>query len=155
MTPQEQAYAEALRRVDEAKATGATSLDLSSLDFFSGDLRSLGELKSFQSLDLSGCKQLSGDLSSLAELKSLQSLDLSGGFRPSGDLSSLAGLKSLLSLNLSGYCTSPEKTDTSVFGFSGLLYKQKVTLRSRSQAGINGLLPALSAGPFHLFRLLA
>jgi hypothetical protein len=38
-------------------------------------------------------------------------------------------------------CTSPEKTDTSVFVFWLIccwVYKQKVMLRSRSQSGING-----------------
>jgi hypothetical protein len=53
-------------------------------------------------------------------------------------------------------CTSPEKTDTenwltnTVCGFD-----QNAALRSRSQAAINGLLPTLRVGPFHLLRLLS
>jgi internalin A len=126
VTPKEKAYAaEARRRIQEAKETGALALDLSGfaltrlppelisltslqrLDLFackqlSGDLSPLSRLTSLQTLNLSGCEQLSGDLSPLSRLTSLRSLDLSRCHKLSGDLSPLAHLTSLQSLNLSG-----------------------------------------------------
>ena len=63
MTPEE-AYEEALRRIREAKETGAVRLE------FTGFLldrlpRELGHLTSLRSLDLSFCREHSGDISSL------------------------------------------------------------------------------------------
>jgi hypothetical protein len=58
MTPEE----EALRRVREAEATGATALDLSNLNSLNQLPRELERLPELQTLVLSGCWQLSGDL---------------------------------------------------------------------------------------------
>src|SRR5208283_2091301 len=99
MTPEE-AYAEALRRIREAKEAGAVRLDLSRLAL-NRFPRELASLTSLQKLDIFECGQLSGDLSPLASLTSLQLLDLSYCPRLSGDLSPLAGLTSLNSLHLS------------------------------------------------------
>ena len=97
MTPEE-AYEEALRRIREAKETGAVRLD------FTGFLldrlpRELGHLTSLRSLDLSFCREHSGDISSLTGADLLQSLKLTGCGQLS-DLVPLAGLTSLQSLEL-------------------------------------------------------
>jgi hypothetical protein len=127
MTPEEQAYEEALRRIRKAEKTGVLELDLSGLkERETGEqhselatlkrlprelanltsLRSLNfdgsgssGLISLQTLDLAGCNQLSGDLSPLAALASLQSLNL-GGCKQLSDLSPLKGLTSLQVLSL-------------------------------------------------------
>ena len=124
MTPEEEAYEEALRRIREAEKTGALELDLSGLTALirlpreleasprfnqSSSGAAISDLTSsetfprwtLQSIVLSRCRWLS-DLSPLTSLTSLQSLALSG-CELSGDLSPLAGLTSLQSLNLS-YC---------------------------------------------------
>src|ERR1700730_18133290 len=99
MTPEEEVHAKALRRIREAENTGATSLDLSDLDFLYQLPRELERLTSLQTLNLSKCGQLSGDLSPLASLAALQSLNLSGCGQLS-HLASLANLNSLQSLDL-------------------------------------------------------
>jgi internalin A len=100
MTPEEEAYAEALRRIREAEANGAVVLDLSKLSALNRLPPELERLGSLQTFNLSGCKQLRGDLAPLTGLTSLQSLDLSAN-----QLSSLAPeitkLTSLQSLDLS------------------------------------------------------
>jgi Leucine-rich repeat (LRR) protein len=115
MTPEEEAYEEALRRIREAEATGAVELDLSGRKWEAGAWKfteletlnrlppELANLTSLQSLDLSGCGHLSGDLSPLAGLSSLHSLNLSWCRQLRDDMSPLARLTSLQSLNLS-YC---------------------------------------------------
>jgi hypothetical protein len=76
MSPwEEEAYAEALRRIREAENTGVTTLDLIGLDFLGQLPRELKRLPSLQTLDLTGCKRLS-DLSSLAGLAALLELNL-------------------------------------------------------------------------------
>jgi Leucine-rich repeat (LRR) protein len=104
-----EAYEEALRRIRDAKETGALHLDLRGLKDDGGytalyflnrlptELAGLGLL---QSLDLSNCDQLS-DLSPLAGLASLHSLDLIGCTQLS-DIFPLAGLINLR--NLSFFC---------------------------------------------------
>lgn len=69
-----EAYAEASRRICEAKDTGATSLDLSHLKLLILP-QELERLKSLQTLNLSNCEGLLSDLSPLAGLTSLQTLD--------------------------------------------------------------------------------
>jgi Leucine Rich Repeat (LRR) protein len=100
MTPEEEAYEKALRRIREAERTGALELDLSGWDQTTreyGELarlnrlpRELERLTSLRSLNLYGCKNLSDDFSPLAGLTSLQTLDLSRCGQLSGDLSPLA-----------------------------------------------------------------
>ena len=111
---------EALRRIEEAKATGAEELDLRDLNIPDGppealvrlhclksfapsrtiqDLESLAKLSGLQSLSLSYCKQVT-DLGPLEQLSGLQSLDLSG-CKQVTDLGSLAKLSGLQSLSLS------------------------------------------------------
>jgi Leucine Rich repeats (2 copies) len=119
----EEAYAEALRRVRKAEASGATALDLSGapdlkqlpreleqltrlkklyLSFCEQlvDLSPLAGLRGLQTLELVECSQLS-DLRPLAELRGLQTLDLSG-CKQLRDLSPLAGLTGLQTLDLAG-----------------------------------------------------
>jgi hypothetical protein len=55
MTPEEEAYAEALRRILKAKGRGAVRLDLSGFPL-NRLPRELSALTSLQSLDLSGCE---------------------------------------------------------------------------------------------------
>jgi internalin A len=100
MSQEEEANAEALRRIQEAENTGITPLDLSGLYSLYQLFLELNRLKSLQTLNLSECRQLSGDLSPLAGLKSLQTLNLTGCEQLSSDLSPLAGLESLQTLNL-------------------------------------------------------
>jgi Leucine-rich repeat (LRR) protein len=108
MTPEEEAYEEAVGRIREAEKTGAVELDLSGMkDGKVTELETLTRLPpelerltSLRSLNLFGCQQLSGDLSPLAGFTSLLSLNLKGCELLSGDLSRLAGLTSLQSLNL-------------------------------------------------------
>jgi hypothetical protein len=66
MTPEEEVYAEALRRIREAEETGTTALNLSDLDSLNNLPRELERLTSLQTLDLSHCRQLSGDLTPLS-----------------------------------------------------------------------------------------
>jgi internalin A len=109
MIPEEEAYAEALRRIRVAERTGALELDLSgweegSYTEFATLTRlpqELERLTSLQSLNLSWCDRIS-DLSPLASLTALQSLSLSGCDNLS-DIGPLASLASLHSLNL-GLC---------------------------------------------------
>ena len=109
MTPEEEAYEEALRRILKAEETEALKLDfggwnqtereytgLEALTHLPPELECLTSLRS---LDLSRCYRLSGDLSPLAGLTSLQSLELAACEQLS-DLSPLAGLTSLQKLNL-------------------------------------------------------
>jgi Leucine Rich repeats (2 copies) len=123
MTPEEEAYAEALRRIRKAQETGADALDLSKLPALNrlpqelvdltklqsldlswswqlSDFSPLTALTSLQSLGLTLCRQLS-DLSPLASLTSLQSLDLSECWQLSGNLAPLEHLTSLQVLDLS------------------------------------------------------
>jgi internalin A len=102
MTPAEEAYEEALRRIRQAKDTGAIELDLSGLETLNQLPPELERLTLLRSLDLSRCFKLS-DLAPLANLTSLQSLDLSRCAWLSGDLSPLTSLTSLQTLDLS-YC---------------------------------------------------
>jgi hypothetical protein len=111
MTPEEEAYDEALRRIRKAEETAAVALDLSGLkeDGYTG-LETLNRLPpeltrliSLQLLDLSRCAQFSGDLAPLARLKSLHSLNLAFGPQLS-DLSPLAGLASLQSVGKTQLC---------------------------------------------------
>ena len=97
MTPEEEAYAEALRRIREAEANGAVVLDLSKLSALNRLPRELERLSSLQTLNLSGCKQLSGDLTPLTGLTSLQSLDLSANQLSSlpPEITKLTSLQSL------------------------------------------------------------
>ena len=53
MTPEEEAYAEALRRIREAEANGAVVLDLSKLSALNRLPRELERLSSLQTLNLS------------------------------------------------------------------------------------------------------
>ena len=71
----EEAYEEALRRIRQAKETGALELDLSGLAL-NRLPRELARLTSLQSPNLAECWQLSGNLSPLARLTSLRSLGL-------------------------------------------------------------------------------
>jgi hypothetical protein len=71
MTPEEEAYEEALCRIRETETAGALELDLGRLAL-NRLPRELG-LPSLQSLNLTGCGQLSGGLSPLKGLTSLQS----------------------------------------------------------------------------------
>jgi hypothetical protein len=93
MTPEDESYAEALRRIRKAEKTGAVELDLSGWKNTFTELATLNRvppelarLTWLQSLDLSWCEELSGDLYPLASLTSLQSLNLSGCTQLSGDL---------------------------------------------------------------------
>jgi Leucine-rich repeat (LRR) protein len=99
MTPEEEAYAEALRRILKAKGRGAVRLDLSGLPL-NRLPRELSAITALQSLDLSYCKELSDDLSFLDALTALRLLDLSNCWQLH-DLSSLTRLTSLRSLYLS------------------------------------------------------
>ena len=89
MSPEEEAYEEALRRIREAEETGAVELDLrgwqegktgaqeyTGLEKLTRLPPELERLTSLQSLDLSWCYQFSGGLSPLAGLISLQSLNV-------------------------------------------------------------------------------
>ncbi len=100
MTPEEEAYAEALHRIREAETAGALELDFSRLAL-NRLPRELGRLTSLQSLDLSGCKQLSGGLSPLAGLTSLQTLQLDNclSIRRFASLESLLPTLEVLSLS--------------------------------------------------------
>jgi internalin A len=100
MTPEEEDYQEALRRIQEAERTG--ELDLTHLSNLTRLPPELKRLTSLKTLNLSECHQLSGDLRPLAGLTSLQTLNLSECWQLSGDLSPLAGLTSLRSLDLTG-----------------------------------------------------
>jgi internalin A len=108
MTPEEQAYEEALRRIREAEETGALTLDLrgwkegkdTGLETLNRVPPELASLASLRSLDLSRCGHLSGDLSPLAGLTSIRWLDLSWCKQLSCDLSPLTCLTSLQSLYL-------------------------------------------------------
>jgi hypothetical protein len=70
MTPEEEAYEEALRRIRVAEKTGAVELDLNGmkdgkvteLETLTRLPQELDRLTSLQSLCLEECKQLSGDL---------------------------------------------------------------------------------------------
>jgi hypothetical protein len=62
MTPEEEAYEEALRRIREAEEAGAVELSLGGLEI-NRLPQELEHLTSLQSLDLSGCEKLKGDLS--------------------------------------------------------------------------------------------
>ncbi len=88
---------EAQRRIQHAKETGATELNVSWCEDLV-DLSPLSCLHTLQNLDLTGCRQLS-DLSPLAGLQTLQILDLSGCEQLSG-LSPLAGLHNLQDVSL-------------------------------------------------------
>src|SRR5271165_373205 len=99
MTPEEEAYAEALRRGREAEATGAVVFDLSKLSALNRLPPELERLSSLQTLNLSGCEQLGGDLAPLTGLTSLQSLDLSAN-RLSSLPPEITKLKRLQSLDL-------------------------------------------------------
>jgi internalin A len=99
MSPEEAAYAEALRRIREAEDTGATSLDFSGLDSLHQLPRELEHLTSLRTLNLSQCWQLS-ELGRLAGLSSLRTLDLSQCWQLS-NLAPLSGLTSLQRLDLS------------------------------------------------------
>jgi internalin A len=110
MTPEEEAYEEALRRICEAEKTVDVELDLSGWNKTAKKFNELyklnrlppelGRLTKIQSLDLSWCGQLS-DISPLAALTFLRSLNLASG-EMLEDLSPLAHLTSLQSLNLRG-----------------------------------------------------
>lgn len=99
MSREEEAYAEALRRIREAERTRTLSLDLSQLEFLNQVPRELERLTWLRRLDLSHRWQLI-DLSPLAGLTSLETLDLSWCGQLT-DLSLLAGLTSLQRLDLS------------------------------------------------------
>jgi hypothetical protein len=73
MTPEEEDYQKAIRRIQEAEKTGAVELNL----IIESTSSWVERLKSLQSLNLYGCHQLSGDLSPLTALTSLQELSLS------------------------------------------------------------------------------
>ena|SRR6266481_451431 len=73
MTPEEENYEEAKRRIQEAEDNKSVELDLSKLSRLTRFPPELAALTSLQSA-LVGCSQLSGDLSPLAKLTSLQSL---------------------------------------------------------------------------------
>ena len=88
MTPEEEAYEEALRRIREAERTGALELDLSG--------QKKGETGT---LEDTGLETLNRFPPELERLTSLQTLNLSGCGLPS-DLGPLAGLTSLQSLKL-------------------------------------------------------
>ena len=114
---QEEANAEALRRIREANATQATTLDLSGLHSLTQIPRELEQLTSLQALNLSWFWQLTqlalpAGLNALqtlylsrclslrqlalpAGLNALRTLSLFGCEQLSGDLSPLAGLTSL------------------------------------------------------------
>jgi hypothetical protein len=93
MTPEEEAYEGALRRIREAEEAGAVELSLGGLEI-NRLPQELEHLTSLKSLDLSGCEKLKGDLSPLEGLTSLQSLNLYRCHLLSGDLSPLAGFDS-------------------------------------------------------------
>ena len=76
MTP-EKANVEAMCRIEKAKDTSASKLNLSHLDSLKEIPRELACLTLLQTLDLSYCHQLSGDLATLVPLSSLRSLDIS------------------------------------------------------------------------------
>jgi internalin A len=77
MNREEEAYAEALRRIREAAGIGAISLELVGFASLRQLPRGLKRLTALQTLDLAGCGQLT-DLSPLTGLSSLQTLNLSG-----------------------------------------------------------------------------
>ncbi|SAL49924.1 Internalin-A precursor [Caballeronia terrestris] len=92
-------YHEALQRIQQALATGATEVSLAGLDLERLP-RELAALTGLQNLKLSGCEQLQ-DLSPLAGLTGLQHLDLRW-CEQLQNLSPLAGLSRLQYLGLSG-----------------------------------------------------
>jgi Leucine Rich repeats (2 copies) len=118
---EEEAYAEALRRIRETENTGATWIDLSDIEFLHQlpqaperlkslltvnlpaewltEVSPLAGLTSLQTLELSRCGLIT-DLSPLAGLMLLQTLELSGRELIT-DLSPLAGLTLLQTLDLS------------------------------------------------------
>jgi hypothetical protein len=73
----EEAYEEALCRIQKAEETGAVKLDPSRLSELTRLPPELGRLTSLQRLNLFECHQIS-DLAPLANLTSLQGLNLSG-----------------------------------------------------------------------------
>jgi hypothetical protein len=91
MTPEEEAYEIALRRIREAEETGALELDLSGLKTLNRLPPELKRLTSLRSLNLSGCWQVNGDLAALTNLTSLQSINVSWCGQLSGDLSPWPG----------------------------------------------------------------
>ena len=77
MTNSEEAYAEALRRVRKAEASGATALDLSGAPDLKQLPRELEQLTRLKKLYLSFCEQLV-DLRPLAGLRGLGAAQLFG-----------------------------------------------------------------------------
>src|SRR5260221_14116493 len=98
MSREEEAYAEALRRIREAERTRTLSLDLSQLEFLNQVPRELERLTWLRRLDLSHRWQLI-DLSPLAGLTSLETLDLSCCHQLSAFMA-LLSFASLLTLSL-------------------------------------------------------
>jgi internalin A len=122
--------AEAERRIEEARRTGAESLDLWDLDLreLPANLADLPQLKR---LDLSLCEGMT-DLSPLSGLSGLQSLDLQDCVGVT-DLSLLSGLLDLQSLNLSS-CTGV----TDLSPLSGLVGLEDLSLMD---TGVTALSP--------------
>jgi Leucine-rich repeat (LRR) protein len=89
----ERHFAEAVRRILEARDNQAIDLDLAKLWALQELPQELSELTALQSLDLSECKGVS-DLTPLAGLTGLQSLNLWSCSSVS-DLTPLAGLTGL------------------------------------------------------------
>ena len=151
MTPEEEAYEEALRRILKAEETEALKLDLGGWNQTEREYTGLEALThlppelecltSLRSLDLSRCYRLHGDLSPLAGLTSLQSLELAACEQLS-DLSPLAGLTKLQPLDLSG---CDQLSDLSPL--AGLTSLQKLNLAKCSEvkkfSSLEPLLPRL------------
>src|SRR5260370_501205 len=96
-----EARAEAIRRIEKARAEGSEILDFGDLPLASlpEELSGLAGLACLAELNLWGCGGVA-DLSPLAGLASLSELNLSF-CRGAKDLSPLAGIASLSELNLS------------------------------------------------------
>jgi hypothetical protein len=152
MTPEEEAYEEALRRIQEAEETGALELDLSGGLQYGREVKiltllnrfppALARLTSLLFLNVSGCEQLGGDLTPLAGLASLRLLSLEGCRHLSGDLSPLAGLSSLRSLELFG-CKQLSGDLSPLAGLSSLQSLNLSDCGFRRFAPVESLLPAM------------
>ncbi len=98
MTPEEEAYQEAQRRIAGVKSTGETKLSLIALPKLTTLPPEIAELTALTSINLWGSAV--GDVTLLAGLQALTSLNLWGTGKL--DLRPLSGLTSLTSLNLTG-----------------------------------------------------
>jgi internalin A len=152
MTPEEEAYEEALRRIREAEETGALKLDLSDLVPLDRLPQELTRLTSLKELRLHACERLI-DISPLAGLASLQKLGLTGlvfltnqlnNISPLANLTSLRVLNLSLCRQLSDISPLAGLTSLQILNLSGLIFDSRGIYQSSQLSDISPLSTLLS-----------